>query len=104
MKLSLANLNQMSLEFNPYFFTLFYESSAKRFLDTLTLKIKTINDLVKNKTDVLNIEEIEVKTLKELDAEGKNNDKENGDKVFNTDTDGKLEHEKKVIFDDKMES
>ena len=68
MKLSIHNLNQMSLEFNPIFFTLFYESSASRFLATLRKKVEVIGML--DKIEVLNIDDegLKVMTLQELDA------------------------------------
>lgn len=57
----------MSLEFNHYFFSLFYESSANRFLATLRRKIEVISMLDKKEVSTID-EDIKVITLQELDA------------------------------------
>jgi len=83
----------MSLEFNHYFFTLFYESSATRFLTTLKHKIKVISMLEKKEISTLD-EDIKVITLKELDAQSAILEKE--DEV---ETEGNQNQEPKVNFD-----
>jgi len=57
----------MQLEFNPYFYELYYEKTASRFKATLECKIEVIEKLASETGEVFCVVDEEVKTMAQID-------------------------------------
>jgi len=57
----------MQLEFNPYFYELYYEKTASRFHAALEWKIEVVEKLASETGEVLSFNEEEVKTMAQID-------------------------------------